>query len=310
MKKQVNTMSTSFLDLLSGALGAVILLFVLVPKTTITDKDLIDQMKSLEIEASQLDSLLTQIADSGENISLEDYQKVVEEIKLSQKKNKVMMEQLSKQLANAQESNRALKRKEHQLKVEADMMKEQIQQLKSTSAPIAQKTSSNSSKSSQKSQTVTTESSKVVKDSDKTFYFGFDSELSVVLNWDSSDVDVDLFLENEGNYVDGFNRSKPFGKWVRVPKKYLSKPTEVIIQPELVPGTYTIHAHLSRPRRDASTEITGFVAMDLGKGKTKKYDFRKQTITTTAPPYHKRADGSTLIGTLEVTENNITFNPK
>ncbi|MDX1685123.1 MAG: hypothetical protein R3275_07790 [Saprospiraceae bacterium] len=313
MKKQVNTMSTSFLDLLSGALGAVILLFVLVPKTTITDKELIDQMKSLEIETSQLDSLMNNLAESGDTISLVDYLEVVEKVKFLQKQNEVLIERLSRQLANAQEETRAYKRANYQLKTENNELKRRIESLESEKKALANKLNQknpSSTKSATESRTVSTTKAKVVKNTDKEFYFGFDSELSIVLNWDSSDVDIDLFLEQDGRFCDGFNRNQSFGKWVRVPAKYLAKPTEVIIQQELVPGTYKIHAHLARPRRDATAEITGFVAMDIGKGKTRKYDFRKQTIRSAPPPYHKRADGSTLLGTLEVTENNIIFNSK
>lgn len=302
-------MSTSFLDLLSGALGAVILLFVLVPKTTMTDKELIDQMKSLEIETTTLDSLMKNLAESGDTISLDQYLEVVEKVNLLQKKNKVMMEKLSKQLANAQEEVRQLQRSQHQLKVEAQEMKKELdrlQQQKVQMASVNSKSLEKSAKTSSEAKTVTNQTAKVVKDSDKSFYFGFEAQLSVVLNWDSSDVDVDLFLESDGAFVDGFNRNKPFGKFVKVPKKYLSNPTEVIIQQELVPGTYKVHAHLARPRRDAQAKVTGFVAMDLGSGQTKKYDFSKE-IKSSAPPYHRRADGSTLIGELEVTENNISF---
>lgn len=304
-------MSTSFLDLLSGALGAVILLFVIVPKTSISELELVEQIRSLEIETSQLDSLLISIKGQDSVILLSEYNRIVDEVQVQMKKNQVLVESLSKQVDQAQKEIKVLKRKEHTLKVENKELQKQIKkQTKSETKqakPLAAKTSSKS-----KSTTITqTQSSttKTVKDTDKQFYFGFESQLSVVINWDTSAYDVDLYLEKEGSFVDGFNRSKPFGKWVRIPKKYLSRPTEVIIQKELVPGTYKIHAHLSRPRRDAKVDITGFVAMDLGGQKTQKIDFGKKQIKSTPPPYHKRADGSTLIGTLEVLENQIILNP-
>jgi hypothetical protein len=300
MKKGINTMSTSFLDLLSGALGAIILLFVIVPKTSISELELVEQIRSLEIETSELDSLLISISDQDTIISLSDYQKVVKEVQAQMKKNILLVESLTKQVDNAQKEIKTLKRSEAKLKIENNELRSKVQQVNKAKPEVKKQTSQPMAK------TVTEEKSKVVKNSDKSFYFGFDAQLSLVMNWDSSEVDVDLFLENDGKFVDGFNRTRDFGKWVRVPKKYLSKPTEVIIQQELVPGTYKIHAHLARPRRDGEATVTGFVAMDLGQGKTRKYDFKKK-IESTAPPYHKRANGSTLIGELEVTENNIIF---
>lgn len=312
MKKQINTMSTSFLDLLSGALGAVILLFVIVPKTSISELELVEQIRSLEIETSQLDSLLISIKGQDSVILLSEYNRIVEEVQVQMKKNKNLVESLSKQVDQAQKEIKVLQRKEHSLKVENRELQKEVQKLtpkQSTNQPkpMAAKSSVQSSNSTTTAQQSSV--SRTVKDTDKQFYFGFEAELSIVVNWDTSAYDVDLYLENEGSFVDGFNRTKPFGKWVRIPKKYLSRPTEVIIQNELVPGTYKIHAHLSRPRRDAEVDITGFVAMDLGGDKTQKIDFGKKQIKSTAPPYHKRADGSTLIGTLEVLENQIIFNP-
>ena len=308
MKKSIDTMGTSFLDLLSGALGAVILLFVLVPKTTITDKELIDQMKSLEIESSQLDSLMIQLANSSDTISVSDYLQVVEQVKKLQAKNELMVDKMSKQLANAQERIAAQKRNELKLKNDARVLEQKMNELINRQKSMASVQSTSKSKSTSTTATTSTDKRvKSVKDSDKAFYFGFDAELSIVLNWDSSEVDVDLYLENDGKFCDGFNRTKSFGKWVRVPKKYLSRPTEVIIQQKLVPGTYKVHAHVSRPRRSGSAKINGFVAMDLGGAKTRKFEFKSKTINSGPPPYHKRADGSTLIGTLEVTDSNISF---
>lgn len=301
-------MSTSFLDLLSGALGAVILLFVLVPKTTMTDKELIDEMKSLEIEASVLDSLMKNLADQGDTISLEQYLEVVQKVNFLQKKNKVMIEKLSIQLANSQEAVRALKRTKRQLEIETRVLKEKIRELNKAQTKIARASQETSSKAST-STTLSQKTTEVIRDSDKSYYFGFEAELSVILKWDSTDIDVDLFLENEGSFVDGFNRNKPFGKFVKVPRKYMTHPMEVIIQQELVPGTYKVHAHLARPRRDAEVNVSGLIAMDLGGSQTRKFEFNKM-IKSTAPPYHRRADGSTLIGELEITEENISFIPK
>ena len=294
-------MSTSFLDLLSGALGAIILLFVIVPKTSISELELVEQIRSLEIETSELDSLLISISDQDTIISLSDYQKVVKEVQAQMKKNKLLVESLTKQVDNAQKEIKTLKRSEAKLKIENRELRSKVQPKKQVKPEEKRKQTPQPM-----AKTITEQKSKVVKNSDKSFYFGFDAQLSLVMNWDSSEIDVDLYLENDGKFVDGFNRTRSFGKWVRVPKKYLSKPTEVIIQQELVPGTYKVHAHVAKPRRDGEATVTGFVAMDLGQGNTRKYDFKKK-MKSTAPPYHKRANGSTLIGELEVTENNIVF---
>ena len=289
MKKQINTMGTSFLDLLSGALGAVILLFVIVPKTTITEKEMIAQMQELEFNATQIDSLLKTYNPTEKTMSEAEFLKLTERIKKQLHAEKVMREKISNQLANLQKSNKELRRNNHVLKT--DLAKAQAKAKSVTPKATLAKSTSKSRVPSQ-----STQKTKRVKDTDKSFYFGFDAELSIVIKWDSSATDVDLFLEKDGSFCDEFNRTKSFGKWVRIPKKYKKGPSEVIIQQKLVPGKYKIHAHVSRPRRNGQATVRGFVAMDLGGDKTQKYDFSKKTIKSGPPPYHKRADGSTLIG--------------
>jgi len=308
MKNKINTMSTSFLDLLSGALGAVILLFVIVPKTSLSELELVEQIRSLDIETTELDSIFSIIQQEEDTISISEYKTVIERVQNHLKNSQVIVESLSKQVEEGQKEIKALKRKQHQLHTENTQLKTQVKSLPQPSKKVKKKEQVLAKMSKSNAAQQRQETTPKVKSTDKTFYFGFDSELSIVLNWDTSATDVDLYLEKDGTFVDGFNRTKSFGKWVRVPKKYLSKPTEVIIQKNLVPGSYKIHAHVSRPRRGGEATISGFVAMDLGGTTTQKFDFPKKKMNSTAPPYHKRADGSTVIGTLEVTENSISFN--
>ena len=47
-RKEINVFGTSFLDLLSGALAAVIILFVIVPKGVSINPDLIKEVKEIE----------------------------------------------------------------------------------------------------------------------------------------------------------------------------------------------------------------------------------------------------------------------
>ena len=60
-KREINVFNVSFIDLLSGALGAVLILFIVIPKLTGDIKIIIDQMEQLQelkVEGSYLDFLL------------------------------------------------------------------------------------------------------------------------------------------------------------------------------------------------------------------------------------------------------------
>ena len=43
-KKEINIFSISFLDLLSGALGAVIILYIIIPKLNAEEIELLDEV--------------------------------------------------------------------------------------------------------------------------------------------------------------------------------------------------------------------------------------------------------------------------
>lgn len=54
-RRDLNIFSVSFLDLLSGALAAVIILFIVVPKMTVEEKAAVETMEELELEAEKLE---------------------------------------------------------------------------------------------------------------------------------------------------------------------------------------------------------------------------------------------------------------
>jgi hypothetical protein len=60
-RKQVNVFGASFLDLLAGALGAVIILYIIVPKLTQSDADALEQLNNLSVELNDLERILDEI---------------------------------------------------------------------------------------------------------------------------------------------------------------------------------------------------------------------------------------------------------
>lgn len=63
-KRQVNVFNVAFLDLLSGALAAVIILFVVVPKMTNKDQEKVEIMEQLNLEANQLEEMIVRLENS------------------------------------------------------------------------------------------------------------------------------------------------------------------------------------------------------------------------------------------------------
>ena len=63
-RKEINIFSISFLDLLSGALGAVLILFIIIPKMTSEQQNALDEMERLDIQSAELVELLEQVRHS------------------------------------------------------------------------------------------------------------------------------------------------------------------------------------------------------------------------------------------------------
>lgn len=77
-KKETVAYGISFIDLLSGALGAVILLFIIVPKMDIESMNASKKLDSLGLKVDQLDSMVVQL---GNSVDREVYQDVINKIK-------------------------------------------------------------------------------------------------------------------------------------------------------------------------------------------------------------------------------------
>lgn len=288
MKMNYDVYGVSFLDLLSGALGAVIILFVIVPKMDVSIP--LEEINEIKKDKILMDSLYASIQG---NIPEEKYNMLLS------------LSQVAEARINAiNTKHEELQKKYIREQKELQQLKKQLQEkeaeLKSTK------------KTAKKEQTVSKSSSSDAKSPNTTsgksnFFAGIDSELAVFIEWPSDEYDVDLYFKQGNNFCDEQMKRTAFCTFVNVPRRYKSKPSELIIQPELVPGTYEIYAHLYRPR-EGSVKINGFIGMNAKDGKAYKYDFAETEISYTNAP--NKSDGGTLLGTLIVKENNFEFTPK
>lgn len=311
-RREINAFSMSFLDLLSGALAAVIILFIIVPKTDIQSQVADQNITELKSNFFTLDSIIETLkATMPENeiavliqtaaemkstiSSLEDATLTLRN-RLSETKQQ--NEELQNRLSQADKRLRTLIQAEKTASAE----KAKAQPTPKKSEPIA--------KTSQSSQSPTTPQSEPVKEQTKVsgkgdFMFGLNPAFVVLVNWEDEKADVDLYLKSDGRFCDGQNRSTSFGKWIKMPKKFITQPHEAIIQKELKPGTYEVYAHMYKPR-NSKTTISGFTAVNPEGGDPMKVDFGQIEISSSPAPY--RSGGGTLLGTIELTDKTVRFN--
>lgn len=310
--KSMNVFNIAFVDILTGALGAVIILFIIVPKMDQKSAALLDKIQEIDSLSISIDSLLLTLKDTisaesfaliqKHNDELQSFLKEVDnEIKSYEDSLTIKNKKISSQQKELADLRFMLKYEKQKNKQQQTIASKQIKQ-KTTRQSKQQTTPRVASNTASSTTTSTTKQPKKRGD----FIFGFNPELAVILNWEDKNADVDLYMKNGKTFCDEENRSTSFGKWVKIPRKFRTTPTEMIIQKdEIVPGKYEIYAHVYRPKKGATVTITGFASINPERTENNKVDFGKMTISNTKPPY--KSGGGVLIGTLVVKEKSISF---
>ncbi|MCO6460552.1 MAG: hypothetical protein J5I59_04055 [Saprospiraceae bacterium] len=326
--KEIHLVNISFIDMLAGALGATIILFIIVPKVSFADLERLKSIDSLSINKSNLDSV---IADLQSVVPANDYQDLIN----SSASLQASIETLKKNVADiqnqlsvktqqynnvAQKYDRAMatiRNLESQLKAapSADQYKKMAAELEAAKKRIA------NPMASQKTKTPVTATSPqpiTAAKPDATpgkgdAVFGIDPPLTIMINWDDRKDRVHLYMREAGTnnwvFYQTKRRRAAFGTWDNSLKKLTSKPFEAIIQKEaLVPGKYEIYAQPDKAEK-GSVDVSGFIAMKLVDKPIKKYNIKTQNISVSKPPYSHNS-GDTMLGVLTITSDDIIWEPK
>ena len=109
-RKEINVFGTSFLDLLSGALAAVIILFVIVPKMSSADQEALREIQEAEVQVTDLAEMVRQLENS---VPHEQFDAIMQQIEDLQNTIERLSEQVSimqQQLVRGLRTTQALTR--------------------------------------------------------------------------------------------------------------------------------------------------------------------------------------------------------
>ncbi|MCB0644939.1 MAG: hypothetical protein KDC44_25005, partial [Phaeodactylibacter sp.] len=79
-KREVNIFNIAFLDLLSGALAAVLILFIVVPKMDVELVEEIEELHKLEVEVEEVKGMIEELKNSVPKEVLEDLERQFEDL--------------------------------------------------------------------------------------------------------------------------------------------------------------------------------------------------------------------------------------
>jgi len=321
-KKEVTPFSIAFLDLLSSALAAVIILFVIVPKTDLQIDVFQDEIKIFRGEMELLDSLFADIKEDLTADELVVWSDLISRLRINTLEMENQMDILYQRLDETKSNNETLVQQLEAAETGIQNLADENQRLRTQLRNLQRRVVETPSESKEREEKVREEAQKSDPTPAETpvaatqeaptatgigdFLLGMNPEFAVMINWEDASHSFDLYLKSENRFTDNHNRSTSFGRWMRIPRRYNPNPHQVIIQNELVPGEYEVYVHLFRPR-DIRATFSGFIAYQPPGATPRMFEFGEIEIPSTPPPY--RDGGGVLIGTVKMSETNIEFNP-
>lgn len=284
-KKEINIFGTSFLDLLSGALAAVIILFVIVPKKTQADVDIIEKFKEVEVIASDIEDLTEKLKNSVPKEVLEQIQAELSEL---EKKIEELQNRLSQLEADAKvltEENRNLKQTVQQQQEEIDELKKQLAE--------ATERIREAEKSNSKANTV-----------EKTL--GVFAKFGILCRWEETNADVDIGVQRFGSNPEQCWRMYPSKPWgilgedVRERDFDEEERFELFYVPKIYPDVYTAFLKVYDNSIGQNASVMATMIFHPGKSDEQRYEIGPISATkqhqTCFVTFQLNGNGFTILG--------------
>lgn len=278
--KEINIFSVSFLDLLSGALAAVLILFVIVPKMSQSQIEALEEMERLQVEQAQLEDLVEQARNS---IPTELYEQITAQLEAMQQ----TIETLNGRVNELQSQNARLQEQNSELQESNARLQEQVAQLQEE----LRETSEELEETREELENSVTGDGSVL---------GVNAQLAIACGWNEN-CDVDLHITDINSGVTCYynKQTTDFGRLQGDIRTRSAGDTtyEMFYQSVIVPGRYRVIIHIYNDNKTAN--VSSFAVINPGKRNEQKLEFKAQTLT----PSHRKAE----IGILVVTQNSITL---
>lgn len=287
-RREINIFGTSFLDLLSGALAAVIILFVIVPKMSSTDQNALAEIERLHLQVSQLDSIIEQARNSVPQNVFNEIQERLRNLQSTISQLSEQVENLQNRLALAEEENA--------------QFREQIDRLQDVQNQNGQLIQENQRLQERVQELENNQNHSGISDGK---VFGMNAKLGIVCMWPEINPDVDLYVKDLSSGVICFfnNKSTTFGNLMEDVTSRRSQDDdryELFYQSRIVPGTYEVYVNIYRNQstwNGQPAHVNGYIVLNPGKTNQKKIEYSPITITQKGVDVH--------IGTLTISENDI-----
>lgn len=256
-RREINIFGTSFLDLLSGALGAVIILFIIVPKMTRAEQDVLKKVQELEVVAGNIYDVLTKLENSVPKEYLEKIKTDLDQLKNHSETLQKELGELKEQVRNLQDENEELKRSI----IEKDIELEELREKVSDTAKQLERAKQRNSAANTVEKTL-----------------GVFAKFGVLCRWEETDSDVDIGVQKYGSSPDQCWRMHPSKTWgilgedVRERDFDENERFELFYVPKIVPDVYTVFAKVYDGSRGTNANIAATLIFHPGKEDESRYE--------------------------------------
>ncbi len=283
-RKEVNIFGTSFLDLLSGALGAVIILFIIVPKMSLQQQETLQELETLNVQVGQLSELMEQLENSVSRDVFVQLQQQLDDMQNTISSLSSQVERLQAENSSLRSENEELReqvRRHENIEREYEDARRRIRELEER---LEEQTESDGISGGK--------------------IFGINAELGIVCIWPEN-VDVDLYVKNMSTGEICYFAEKD-RQWGSLSEDIRTRTEgddryELFYQREIVPGEYQIYVNIftseNMPWNGTPATVSCYAVLYPGKSNQKKINFRTVRLT--------QAQQDIYLGVLRVTNNNI-----
>lgn len=249
-RKEINIFGTSFLDLLSGALAAVIILFVIVPKMTREEVEILQKVKDIEVIAADVEVLLEKIKNSVPKEVLASLEEEMDRLRAH-------IEELQRKLTELEEEARQITRERDELRKTVKEQQEEMERLKARLAELEAK----AEEAKEKERTANTV--------EKTL--GVFARFGILCKWEETGTDVDMGVQRFGMQPEQCWRMYPSKKWgilgqdVRERTVGEEERFELFYVPEIYDDVYTFWVNVYEHSGGGSANVTCIMIFHPGE---------------------------------------------
>lgn len=256
-RKEINIFGTSFLDLLSGALAAVIILFVIIPKGTNIDPQIVKEIQEIKSITTDIQTAIDKIKNS---VPKDVYEKIKKEIDTVNKQ----IENLHNKIYKLEDDIKRIENENLTLKTSLESQKKEIGELRRQLAELQKQLKEEQSKNS------------TANTVEKTL--GVFAKFGILCKWKELNTDVDLGVQRFGVSPEQCWRNYPSKKWgilgedvrERVDDE-ASERFELFYVPQIYPDEYTAWVDIYDKSKGDEATVTCILIFHPGKdGEIKK----------------------------------------